>query len=401
MMRMTPVMKFRLCSVAVLGGLGLATSISMASSSTPVAQGDTSPLTVYIGTYTGPKSTSKGIYAFRFDPGTGALTPAGLATESNNPSFLAIHPSGRFVYAVNEVGDFAQQKSGAVAAYRRDPASGALTLINQRASKGGAPCHLVVDKSGKFVLVANYSGGNVAVLPIGEDGALGEAVSVMQHEGSGPNESRQKGPHAHSINLDAANRFAVAADLGIDKLLVYRFDAAKGTLTPNSPPSASTVPGAGPRHFAFAPDQRFAFAINELDSTLSSYAWKADAGVLSPVASVTTLPSRPADAPASYTAEVQVHPSGRFVYGSNRGHDSIAVFGLDGSTGKLTAVEHEATRGKWPRNFGIDPSGRWLIVANQHTDSLAVFRIDQKTGALDPVGDPVTVGTPVCVKFVR
>jgi 6-phosphogluconolactonase len=390
----------RWCVAALLAGLAVLSALPMAAS----AQGPTSnndAFTVYIGTYTGQKSTSKGIYAFRFDAARGTLTPVGLVSESDNPSFLALHPSGRFVYAVNEVGEFAQQKSGAVSAFRRDPASGRLTLINQRASKGGAPCHIVVDRSGRYVLVANYSGGNVAVLPIGEDGSLGEAVSVIQHEGSGPNASRQKGPHAHSINLDATNRFAVAADLGIDKLLVYRFDAGKGTLAPNAPPAASTEPGAGPRHFAFTPDNRFALAINELNSTLTSFAWKPDTGVLSTVESVSTLPTRPADAPPSYTAEVQVHPSGRFAYGSNRGHDSIAVFALDGRTGRLTPVEHESTRGKRPRNFGIDPTGRWLIVANQETDSLAVFRIDQQTGALDPVGDPVTVGTPVCVKFVK
>ena len=393
----------RLRLVVIFIAIAALQQISMMANAAQTSATDAS-LTVYIGTYTGPKSTSKGIHALRFDPSSGALTPIGLVAESSNPSFLALHPNGEFLFAVNEVGEFEKQKSGAVSAFRRDGTTGRLTLINQRASKGGAPCHIVVDRSGKFVLVANYTGGNVAVLPIGKDGSLGEAVSVVQHEGSGPNAQRQKGPHAHSINVDQTNRFAVAADLGIDKLLVYRFDAATGALSANAPPSASTDPGAGPRHFAFTPDGRFALAINELASTLTSFAWKADTGVLTTVQTVSTLPAPAAGAPAgapSYTAEVQVHPSGKFVYGSNRGHDTIAVFALDAATGKLTSVEHEPTRGKTPRNFGIDPSGRWLVAANQDTDTLAVFRIDQATGALDPVGEPVTVGQPVCVKFAR
>lgn len=353
-------------------------------------------LLVYIGTYTGAKS--KGIYLGRLDSKTGALKMVGLAAETANPSFLAIHPNRRFVYAATEIGDFKGKKTGAVGAFARDAKSGKLTLLGAQPSKGAGPCHLVVDETGRNVLVANYSGGSVACLPIGEDGRLGPATGFAQHEGSGANPKRQKGPHAHSINVDPTNRFAVAADLGLDKLLVYRFDAGEGTLAPNEPPAATLAPGAGPRHFAFHPSGRWAYAINELDSTVTACAWDAKRGVLKPIQAIGTLPEGFRD--TNYTAEVQVHPSGRFLYGSNRGHDSIAVFSIDAETGRLTAAGHQTTGGKTPRNFGIDPAGKWLLAANQASDTIVVFGIDQKTGALKPTANTVEVPAPVCVKMI-
>ena len=353
-------------------------------------------LWVYFGTYTGPKS--QGIYVSRFDSESGALSEPILAATTPNPSFLALHPSGNYLYAANEVGEYRGQKSGSVTAFAVDSATGKLGSLNEQPSHGAAPCHLVVDKTGRWVLLANYMGGNVASLPIGEDGTLKtENHSVVQHLGWSVNPQRQEGPHAHSINLDAANRIAVAADLGIDKLMVYRFDAGKGTLEPNASPAVRLARGSGPRHFAFAPNQRHAFVINEMLSTLTSFRYHARAGEFEEIQTVRTLP--PGSDAWNSTAHVEVHPSGKFVYGSNRGHDSIAVFSVS-RRGQMTLVEHEATQGKTPRNFGIDPSGRWLLAANQGTDSVVVFRIDPKTGALEPTGATVGVGAPVCVKFL-
>ncbi|HEX7085942.1 MAG TPA: lactonase family protein [Vicinamibacterales bacterium] len=349
---------------------------------------------VYIGTYTGEKS--QGIYAYRFDPATGSFTPLGLAAETRNPSFLALHPNGRVLYAVNEVSDFDDQKSGSVSAFAIDRETGKLTLLNTRSSRGGSPCYIVVDKDGKHVLVANYSGGNLAVLPIGPDGSLGEATQVVQHTGSGPNERRQRRPHAHSVDLDAASAFAISADLGADRLFVYRYDA--GTLTPASVPSVAAEPGAGPRHFAFHPGGRFGFAANELSSTLTAYAWDAARGELRTLASVSTLPA--GFSGDNYPGTVIVHPGGRFVYLSNRGHDSIAVFEVNAGTGAVTPVQHESVRGRWPRHFNIHPGGEWLVAAGQRSDSVAAFRIDRNTGRLFPVGDPIEVGSPSCVLFV-
>jgi 6-phosphogluconolactonase len=350
---------------------------------------------VYIGTYTGPKSTSKGIYAFRFDDHTGRLTPIGLVAETPSPSFLALHPSGRFLYAVNEVGNVGEEKGGSVSAFAIDVATGHLTLLNTQPSRGADPCYLTVDAAGAGVLVANYTGGNLAVLPIEADGRLGPPVQVVQHTGRSVNHDRQAAPHAHSIDLDAANQFAVAADLGADKLFVYRYSAVH--LTPNLVPAVATEPGSGPRHFAFHPNGKVAFAINEMASTITSYGWDGRRGTLTLSETVSTVPS--GSHQPNTTAEIRVHPSGRFVYGSNRGHDSIAVFATS-PTGHLTLVERELTRGKEPRNFTIAPGGRWLVAANQGSNTLAVFQIDEKTGALAPVGPLVPVGVPVCVVFV-
>ncbi|MCS6863066.1 MAG: lactonase family protein, partial [Abditibacteriales bacterium] len=310
-------------------------------------------LMVYVGTYTGTKS--KGIYVFEMDYTSGAVSPARLAGEAIHPSFLAIHPNGRFLYAVGEVSDFAGKKSGGVSAFAIDASTGHLTLLNQQSSGGAGPCHLVVDNAGKNVLVANYGGGSVAVLPIQADGTLREASCFIQHTGKSVNPQRQEAPHAHSINLDAANRFAFVADLGLDKVLIYRFDAAKGTLTPNDPPAATVAPGAGPRHFAFHPSGRYAYVINEMGNTVTAFHYDAQKGILTEIQTLSTLPQGYTD--VSHTAEVQVHPSGKFLYGSNRGHDSIAIYSIDQNTGRLSLVNIVSTQGKTPRNFGIDPTG--------------------------------------------
>jgi 6-phosphogluconolactonase len=351
---------------------------------------------VFIGTYTGANTNSKGIYAFRFNESTGALTSLGLKAETRNPSFLAAGASGRVLYAVNEVGDYKGAKAGSVTSYAVDAATGGLTPLGEESTGGADPCHVQCDRSGRFVAVANYSGGNVSLFPVGPDGRLGASAALLGGSGTGPNKARQQGPHAHQVVFDPTNHFLLEVDLGLDKILVYRFDQATGQLTPNDPPSIELTPGSGPRHLAFHPNGRFAFAINELSSTMTSLAWDAAKGTLRMLGSQSTLP-------AGYTgdnstAEVAVHPGGRFLYGSNRGHDSIVVFAI-APDGALTLVEHEPTRGKTPRNFTIDPTGRWLIAANQGSGTLAVFGIDEKTGALSPAGALAEVGAPVCVLF--
>jgi 6-phosphogluconolactonase len=357
-------------------------------------------LWVFVGTYTGGKGdkASKGIYRYELDLATGKLTGKALAAEVKGPSFLAVHPSRKFLYAVNEGGTEAT-KDGAITAFALDPKTGALKMLNEKTSGGAGPCHLVVDAKGKNVLAANYTGGSVTCVPIKDDGSLGEPTAFIQHTGKVADPKRQGSPHAHSINLDAANHFAVAADLGLDKMFVYKFDAGKGTLTPNDPPSASLAPVAGPRHFAFHPGGKFAYAINEIDLTVTPFDYDAAKGVLTPLKSVSTVPSG-TDRKGLSTAEVQVHPSGKFLYGSNRGHNSIAIFSINEKTGELTPAGHFSKDVKMPRNFGIDSTGAYLIVANQEGNSLTVTKIDPKTGELTEVGEPVEAPTPVCVKFV-
>jgi 6-phosphogluconolactonase len=352
---------------------------------------------VYVGTYT-RGTGSEGIYICRLDTATGQLEQIGGAGGVENPSFLAIHPTGAFLYAVGETAEFRGRTGGAVAAFAIDRATGQLALLNEQSSEGGGPCHLVVDATGKTVLVANYGGGSVASLPLEDNGRLRPAASKIQHAGSSVNPQRQQGPHAHSINLDPQNQFAFAADLGLDQVLVYRLDPDQGTLAAHAPPFAEVKPGSGPRHFAFHPSGQYAYLINELTCTMTAFSYGADRGKLTEIQTVTTLPV-PLQAGFS-TAEVQVHPSGRFVYGSNRGHDSIAIFAVDQETGKLTVVGHEPTRGNTPRNFGIDPTGQFLLAANQSSGTIVPFRIDQDTGKLTATGQVLEIPAPVCVKFL-
>jgi 6-phosphogluconolactonase len=353
---------------------------------------------VYIGTYTGAKS--KGIYVSRLDTVTGKLTEPELAAESTSPSFLAVHPNRKFLYAANEVGNFRGKSVGAVSAFAIDPHRGRLTALNQVSSGGNGPCHLVVDRTGRDVLVANYGGGSIAVLPVKEDGRLGESTAFIQHTGSSVNPQRQKEPHAHCVTLDAANRLAFVADLGLDKVLAYRFDAEKGTLAAHNPPFVAVNPGAGPRHFTFHPRGRHAYVINEIQCTVTAFSYDPERGALKEIQTLSTLPEGVAVQPGFSTAEVAVHPSGRFLYGSNRGHDSIAVYAIDEATGRLSPVENQPTQGKIPRDFAIDPTGAYLLAENQNSDTIVVFHIDAQSGRLKPTGQILGVGSPVCVKFV-
>lgn len=354
----------------------------------------------YVGTYTLDHSTSKGIYAYRYDAKTAQITPLGLAAETTNPSWVAIHPNGRFLYAVNEVPNFKGPNSGGVSAFSIDRATGKLTFLNEVASRGADPCYITVDKTGKYVLVANYTGGSVAVFPVLEDGKLGEASAFVQHTGKGANPERQEGPHAHSIDLSPDNRFAMVDDLGLDELLVYKFDAAKGLLTPNDPPSAKVDPGSGPRHFALHPDGKFAYVVSEMKGTVTVLANDAGKGSLHAVQTISTLPKDFSG--AIEDAEIQVHPSGKFLYASNRGDaNSIAVFAVDATKGTLTEVEITPTQGKTPRNFAIDPTGTLLFAENQESNNIVIFRIDAKTGRLTPTGQVLEVGQPVSVKFLK
>ncbi len=387
--------KVGLGAVGTAIGLGaLTTSLPPAAETT--AKEESKEVVLYVGTYTSGKS--EGIYVYRLDLCSGALRFASAAQGVVNPSFLAFGPDNRFLYAVNEVSRFADKSGGAVTAFRREPKTGELTYLNQQASGGASPCHLSVDKTGKFVFVANYTGGSVAVLPIQSDGRLGELTDLVQHQGSSVNPQRQERPHPHSVNLDSANRYLFVPDLGLDKVMIYRVDLTHGKLNPNDEPWARVTAGAGPRHFAFHPNGRFAYGINELNSTLMAFAYTEKQGTLSEIETVSTLPE--GFRGENHCADVHVSPSGKFLYGSNRGHDSIVIFAIEESTGRLTYVGHEPTQGKTPRNFAIDSTGTFLLSANQSSDTIVTFRIVQPTGRLLPTGQVASVPTPVCLKMV-
>ncbi|MHA3774537.1 lactonase family protein [Verrucomicrobiota bacterium sgz303538] len=344
----------------------------------------------YVGTYT-KKDGSKGIYHYKLDTSSGAVSGGELAAEAANPTFLALHPNKRFLYAAIET------SGGAVGAFAIQP-DGKLQPLGEQPSRGGGACHVWVDNTGKNVLVANYVGGSVAALPIKPDGGVREATGFVQHTGSSVDPKRQKEPHAHSVYTDAQNRFVYACDLGLDKVLIYKLDADTGALSPNEPPFVRVAPGSGPRHIAFHPTDKFAYVINEMLNTVTAFGHDAAAGTFTEIQTVPTLPT--GFKGESTTAEIFVHPNGKFVYGSNRGHDSIVVFSIDQANGKLTLVEHVSTQGKGPRNFAIDPTGQFLIAANQQTDNAVVFRIDGTSGKLTSTGHGFKCGAPVCIQFV-
>jgi 6-phosphogluconolactonase len=350
---------------------------------------------VYVGTYT--DHGSKGIYVYRFDSSTGKMTSLGLAAEATEPSFLAVDSSGPFLYAVNETETYSGQPTGAASAFAIQPDSGKLSLLNQVSSRGTDPAHITLDRTGKYALVANYTSGSVAVFALLKDGRLGEVASFVQHKGSSVNPERQKGPHAHAIALSPDNRFAVVADLGLDQLLVYSFDAAKGTLGAK-PQVVKASPGAGPRHLLFSSDGRFLYMLNEMQSSVVAYSYDAASGAVHELQTISSLPK--GFSGENTAAEIELDPSGKFLFASNRGDDSIAVFAIDPRTGMLTHVETDSTGGKTPRNFAIDPTSSWLLAANQDSDKIVVFRIDQKTGHLNPTGDVFQLPSPVCLKFV-
>jgi 6-phosphogluconolactonase len=376
---------------AGLGTLGLALSDRVLVSGA-TRSGE---LLLYVGTYTSGKS--EGIYLYRLNLSSGQLTHISTTSNVKDPSYLTIAPNRRRLYAVNEVEDFGGKKSGALSAFDIDQQTGSLRLLNQQPSLGGAPCYVIVDQTGRFVLVANYLGGNVAVLPILRDGSLGEATELKQDSGSSINAERQEGPHAHCIVLDPANRLAYACDLGTDKIMIYKFDARRGKLIPARTPWVQAKPGDGPRHLTFHPRADFAYVINELHATVTAYARDRVQGSLKELQTIATLPSDFTGANTS--ADIHISPDGRFLYCSNRGHDSVAAFQIEQRSGKLSFIAHQSTGGKTPRNFAIDPTGAFLLVANQNSDSIVSFRLDPETGRLTETGHVAEVPSPVCLKF--
>jgi 6-phosphogluconolactonase len=376
---------------------------------------------LYVGTYTGAES--KGIYAFRYDAASGTLTPLGLAAETASPSFLTVDRDGKFLYAVNEGHDYKGENSGGVTAFaiNSDRTTGKLTELNEVSSHGADPCYISFDRTGKYVLVANYTGGTVAVFPLASDGHIGEASSVLKDSGTlGPIKDRQEAPHAHWIEASARNRFAYVSDLGLDRVLIYKFDATKGTLNPGDAPanvpgspqnaagstgskdakdffSAALAPGTGPRHVAFSSDGNLMYVLGELDSTVTVFANDAKETFRS-IQKISALPA--GFSGHNSAAELVIHPSGRFLYTSNRGDDSIAAFAIDRTSGKLTFLQRVPSGGKAPRNFAIDPAGARLLVANQESGNIVEFRINPATGKLKSVGEVAKTASAVCLVFM-
>ena len=342
----------------------------------------------YVGTYTKPDG-SKGIYRCVLDLETGKISGGALVAETPNPTFLAVRPGGGFLYAANET------DPGEVSAYAI-AADGALKFLNKQSAKGGGTCHITVDPAGKNVLIANYGTGSVAVLPIKADGSLAEASAFDQHTGSSADPARQKEPHAHSIYVDPAAKFAYACDLGTDRINGYKYDAPHGTLTPEATATGTVAPGSGPRHLALHPKRNSAYVINEMLSTITAFGRDPASGALTEIGTVSTLPTDFTG--KSSTAEIFIHPNGKYLYGSNRGHDSIATFAVE-DDGGLALVGHTPIGGKVPRNFALDPTGHWLLAAGQDSGDISVFKIDADTGKLTATGMRVEIGAPVCIVF--
>ncbi len=354
---------------------------------------------VYFGTYS--KAPSKGIYRARFDTATGKLSAAELAIEAKDPSFVALHPNGKVLYAVDESLD-SKKNPGAngIAAYSIDAKTGALKLISQQSFEGSGPCHVSVDRDGRCVFIANYNTGSIAAMPLDQDGRISPVSSFVQHTGSGANPGRQASPHAHSIYTTPDNRFVLAADLGADKVFIYRFEAATGKLTANDPASGVLAPGSGPRHLVFSPNGKFVYVINEMLCTVTKFSYDAATGALAPLETISTLPPGETKPANGSCAEIAIHPNGKFLYASTRGHNSITVYSLDAATGKLTFVDNKPSGGKTPRHFALDPTGAWLIAEHQDSSDVMVFRVDGATGKLTPTGAPVSVPSVVGSVFV-
>ncbi len=348
---------------------------------------------VYFGTYT--QDRDEGIFQGRLDLETGELTMVGGFGGATNPSFLALHPSGKNLYAVAEAGE----DDGATA-FAIDPETGGLSLLNTQTTTGRGACHIGLDPAGTTAVVSYYGSGSIASLPLNADGTLGPAVSIIQHQGSSVDPQRQQAPHAHSTNVTSSGKFAITADLGLDQLLVYALDADTSELTSHTPAAFDLHPGAGPRHFAFHPTLPTAYIINELDATMTVATFDPEAGTFAAMQTLSTLPADYPEGQRKSTAEVVVHPNGKFLYGSNRGHDSLVIYAIDPADGTLSLVGFQPSGGEEPRNFNLDPMGRWLIACNQNTDDVQVFSVDGETGLLSPVGEPVAVPRPVCVKFL-
>lgn len=352
---------------------------------------------VYIGSYTQKEKT--GITLLDLNLKTGELTKKQVVSDGANPTYLVLSPDHKHLYACNEVGNFNGEKAGAVSAFAINPKTGALKLLNQQSTRGDGPCHIEVDKQNKIVLVANYGGGSFATFPVLADGKLGPAKSFVQDEGNSVDPARQEGPHGHCFTLDAANRFAFACDLGLDKVFVYKVNAADGSVEANDPPFATLPSGSGPRHIAFTPNNHFAYICNEMLSTVTAFSYDAAHGKLTSLNTISTLPA--GGHPGNSTAEIQTSDDGRFVYVSNRGHNSIAIFAIDPKTGHLKPVGHQPTEGRTPRCFKLDPSGTFMLAANQDTDNVVSFRVDRKTGKFTPTGHSVRVSMPVCIQYME
>ena len=354
------------------------------------------PTFAYVGAYTGP-GKAEGIAVFHFNARTGELAPAHVVRGIENPSFLTFSADQRFLFAVSEVSTFEGQRSGAVVAYTVDHASGQLTRLNHQPAGGTVTCHVSVSASGRYVLVASYGSGQVATFPLAGDGRLLAASAVVQHEGRGPHPRRQEGPHAHFITPDPAGRFILSCDLGIDKILVYRLDEASGALLPNEVPYGQVASGEGPRHLAFHPSARWVYVLNEIGSSLSGFAYDPQRGTLTHLQTVSTLPV--GFHGRNSCAQVVVHPTGHWVFASNRGHDSLATFAIDPASGRVTAMGHTPSGGQTPRNFALDPSGTWLLAANQDSGSIHTFRVEATSGQLAPTGHLALTPAPVCIVF--
>jgi 6-phosphogluconolactonase len=356
------------------------------------------PNLVFVGSYTEPAPRSgAGISVYRQAPESGRLTLLHRVADVVNPSFLALDPAYRFLYAVNETKEYQGRLSGAASSIAIDPATGGLTFLSRQPSEGGDPCHLITDPSGRFLVIANHEDGTVGLLPIDQQGHLGPASDVRRHSGSGPGPTQQ-GPHAHFVALDPTGQRLLVCDKGIDRVMAYRLDAAAGRLVPNDPPFGSLHAGAAPRHLAFHPSGRFAYVNGEADMTITAFAYATATGALTPLHHLSTLPAGASRERVS-TAQIQVELRGRFVYVSNRGHDSIAIFAIDQTTGRLTAIGHVSTGGRTPRNFAIDPAGRFLYAANQNTDTIVCFQIEPTSGSLTPTEPAIVTGAPVCILF--
>lgn len=355
---------------------------------------------VYVGTYTRTEphvqGQAEGVYVYRMHPTSGMLRHQSTATGVTNPSFVVVDAQRRFLYAVEELDQFEGQPGGAASAFAIDPATGDLTLLNHQPTHGAHPCYASIDQSGRYLLVANYSGGSVTVLPIAEDGSLGAATDTVQHHGPS---LHHDGPHPHSIVQDPAHRFVLVPDCGLDKIFVYRLDLERGTLTPNAPPWVELRPASGPRHLAWHPNGTILYAINERGSTITAFTYDVGQGILSEIQTISTLPEDFTGRNAC--ADIHIDQAGRYLYGSNRGHNSIAIFGIDDATGELQPQGHISTAGRTPRNFAIDPAGRFLLAANQDTSTIVTFGIQPDTGGLTPTEYVTAVPTPVCITMVE
>ena len=349
----------------------------------------------YIGTYT--QGESEGIYAFDVNTETGQLEGKGVSARLENPSYLAIDKKNRYLYSVMETDHFNGTPSGAVAAFAIHRQTGNLTPLNFESTKGQVPCHITTDSFNRFLFAANYRDGNVSAFPLNADGSLGPVSTIIQHQGSGPNKERQERAHAHFVSLTPEENYLCAVDLGIDKIMVYQFDPAAGSLTLDEKRSAAIRPGSGPRHLAFHPNGKFVYLVNELSSDVVFLKYSIDF-TFTAEQYISTLPEGYAG--TNTCAAIHVSPDGRYLYASNRGHDSIAIYRIDAQTGKLEFVAHTPTDGKDPRDFAIDPTGKYLYAANQNSDTIVSFAIHQETGELQPLGQVISVPSPVCIKFV-